>query len=413
MNVMTPSPDTATEVPSINAASSAQTVHNRAVASAIQIHPAHLQLRWPDGHTSTLALDWLRDNCPCGLCRHSNGQKLFNINDLPEALSLAEATLEGERLALTWSDLHQSTIDLAWLASHDLSPVARSLRLQADQTTVLWDRELGQTYARADWSALCNDTSTEQHWLDGFLKYGFGLIQGVPHTEGAVCTVGEKLGHVRVTNYGRWFDVRSVPDPNNLADTALGLSVHSDNPYRHPSPGVQLLHCLIAEAPGGDTQLVDGFAVAQLLRQQDPSAFELLCTWPMQFRYRNADAELHASQTLISVDANQRITAVHFNNRSSFFLDVPEELAGPWYKAYRAFAKLLSQPRQELVLRLSPGDCIVMQNDRTLHGRTAFDPNLGQRLLQGCYIDIDAMRSRLSVLRRNGLGSGNQPRIAV
>jgi len=42
----------------------------------------------------------------------------------------------------------------------------------------------------------------------------------------------------------------------------------------------------------------------------------------------------------------------------------------------------------------------VMQNDRTLHGRTAFDPNLGRRHLQGCYIDRDAMESRRLVLRR-------------
>jgi alpha-ketoglutarate-dependent taurine dioxygenase len=38
---------------------------------------------------------------------------------------------------------------------------------------------------------------------------------------------------------------------------------------------------LEAEAPGGDTLLVDGFAAAELLRQQDPAAFELLRTVPM------------------------------------------------------------------------------------------------------------------------------------
>jgi gamma-butyrobetaine dioxygenase len=400
MNGMTPSPDIAQAAFANTAAARPQPNLNQASPPAVQVHLEHLELRWPDGHTSTLALDWLRDNCPCTLCRHSNGQKLFDINDLPDALSLTGASVEGPYLRLAWSDQHQSQHELSWLAAHDLSLAARSKRLSSQQTTVLWDSSLGQSYPRTDWSALCTDTRIEHHWLDGFARYGFGLIHGVPNTEGAVCMVGEKLGHVRVTNYGRWFDVRSVPDPNNLADTALGLSVHSDNPYRHPSPGVQLLHCLIADAPGGDTQLVDGFAVAELLRQQDPKAFELLCKWPMQFRYRNANTDLLAEQTLISVDANQGIKAVHFNNRSSFFLDVPEELAGPWYRAYRAFAKLLNHPRQEIVLRLGPGDCIVMQNDRTLHGRTAFDPNLGQRLLQGCYIDIDAMRSRLAVLRR-------------
>ncbi len=81
-----------------------------------------------------------------------------------------------------------------------------------------------------------------------------------------VAEVGDRLGFVRTTNYGKLFDVISVPDPNNLANTALGLGVHSDNPYRDPTPGVQLLHCLVSDAPGGDSLLVDGFAAAEQLR---------------------------------------------------------------------------------------------------------------------------------------------------
>ena len=64
------------------------------------------------------------------------------------------------------------------------------------------------------------------------------------------------------------------------------------------------------------------------------------------------------------------------------------------------FAHILKRPELELIFRLNPGDCVVMPNDRTLHGRTAFDPNLGRRHLQGCYIDCDAMESRRLVLRR-------------
>ncbi|MBC7704495.1 MAG: hypothetical protein H7274_11215 [Rhodoferax sp.] len=51
------------------------------------------------------------------------------------------------------------------------------------------------------------------------------------------------------------------------------------------------------------------------------------------------------------------------------------------------------------------GDRVVMRNDRTLHGRTAFDPNLGRRHWHGCYIDGDAMESRRLILRRAGGGA--------
>jgi gamma-butyrobetaine dioxygenase len=95
------------------------------------------------------------------------------------------------------------------------------------------------------------------------------------------------------------------------------------------------------------------------------------------------------------------LTAVHFNNRSTDWLDAPSDLAGRWYAAYRTFAKILKRPERELIFKLGSGDLVVMQNDRALHGRTGFDPNLGRRHLQGCYIDRDGIASRRLLLRRD------------
>ena len=111
--------------------------------------------------------------------------------------------------------------------------------------------------------------------------------------------------------------------------------------------------------------------------------------------------DLFAQQTLITVDHVGAVTGVHFNNRSADWLDAPAEVTEDWYAAYIQFGRILKRPELELVFRLEPGQCLVMQNDRTLHGRTAFDPNLGRRHLQGCYIDRDAMESRRTVLRRS------------
>ena len=46
--------------------------------------------------------------------------------------------------------------------------------------------------------------------------------------------------------------------------------------------------------------------------------------------------------------------------------------AAPFYSAYRRFAALLRDPRYHLQLRLGDGDLVVFDNQRTLHGRTAF-----------------------------------------
>lgn len=365
----------------------------------------HLDLTWDSGESRAVPHWWLRDNCRCAVCRHpGNGQKLYEIVDLPQDLDVREAGLaDGNLLRVVWSDGHQSAYAASWLAEHDLGSAARRLRMPTPRT---WDRTIADALPVGDWPSMLADPMRELAWLEQYAQLGFGLLRNVPRTDGAVAQVGDRLGFVRVTNYGRLFDVKSVPNPTNLAYTAVGLGVHSDNPYRHPSPGVQLLHCLESDAPGGDTVLVDGLRAAGLLRGESPADFDLLARVPMTFRYADATTELVARQTLISVDMDGCVKAVHFNNRSADWLDAPAELAGPWYAAYRRFAQILKRPELELVFRLAPGDCVVMQNDRTLHGRTAFDPGRGRRHLQGCYIDGDGLESRRLVLRRAAAGAG-------
>ncbi|MET1028388.1 MAG: TauD/TfdA family dioxygenase [Dongiaceae bacterium] len=363
------------------------------------------QIAWQDGRTTLFPSIWLRDNCRCPKCRHVSGQRLFEITDLPNDLALKRAGIENGKLHLVWApDDHVSAFSAEWLAAHELGADARATR---HEQPVLWDKSLIDNLPAADWLGLQQDPATEIAWLDKYAAYGFGLLRNVPTRPGMVETVGNHLGFVRITNYGNLFDVISVPNPNNLAYTAVGLGVHSDNPYREPTPGVQLLHCLESNAPGGDTLLVDGFNAAGLLRREDPAAFDILSRVPLNFRFRDAKADLQARMPLIKVDFDGAVKEVHFNSRSADILDVPVELVTPWYAAYRKFAEILKRPALELIFRLGPGDLVVMMNERALHGRTAFDPSQGSRHLQGCYIDKDGIESRRRVLRRQlGLAEG-------
>ncbi len=116
--------------------------------------------------------------------------------------------------------------------------------------------------------------------LESVLGLGFAVLRDVPCREGQVLEVAETFGYVRETNYGRLFDVRVEPDPNNLAFTGARITPHTDNPYRDPVPTLQLLHCLSNAAIGGDSGLVDGFKAAALLRAEDPEAFGVLTHTP-------------------------------------------------------------------------------------------------------------------------------------
>jgi gamma-butyrobetaine dioxygenase len=217
------------------------------------------------------------------------------------------------------------------------------------------------------------------------LRLGFVLLRDVPAEPGTVLDVAASFGYVRETNYGRLFDVRVERAPGNLAYTSRAIRPHTDNPYRDPAPTVQLLHCLRAAgikghgeggmgrwARGGDTGLVDGFAAAAELRATDAESFGALAKTPVSFGYVDKETELRASLPLIQLSPRGRVRGVRFNNRSMRPLRRPYAEVTAFYPAYRRWAELLARPERQLNLRLAPGDCLVLDNTRVLHARTAF-----------------------------------------
>ena len=53
-----------------------------------------------------------------------------------------------------------------------------------------------------------------------------------------------------------------------------------DLPWFENPPGYQFLHCLINSANGGDSSAVDGFAVADYLKNNEKDIFDTLVNVP-------------------------------------------------------------------------------------------------------------------------------------
>ena len=346
---------------------------------------------------------WLRDNCPCAECiAPGTGQKLQDITDIPNELAITRTEQAGESVAVTFApDQHRSVFSRSWLAEHALDGDGdgdgrteddKQLWLPADLAKVpemSWPRYLATGRARA---------------LEAVMRLGFVLLRGVPVEPGTVLEVAASFGFVRETNYGRLFDVRVEPAPGNLAFTSRAIRPHTDNPYRDPVPTVQLLHCLRAAGQGGDTGLVDGFAAAAAFRAKDAESFGILAHTPVPFGYVDKETELRASLPLIQLSPRGRVRGIRLNNRSMRPLRRPYVEVTAFYAAYRRWAELLARPERQLNLRLAPRDCLVFDNTRVLHARTAFAMSAGSpgRHLQGCYADLDGLASTLAVLSRSG-----------
>jgi gamma-butyrobetaine hydroxylase len=328
---------------------------------------------------------WLRDNCPCPECRHESGQRLLDTRSLPDALSIV--AVEG--CTVSFSDGHVSGFDPDWLRANAGEAPARVSRL--------WGAEIQDELPVARYDELASAGAELRDWLAAVDELGFAILTGGPTEPGTVTRVAELFGFVRETNYGRLFDVRTVVNPTNLAYTGLRLGAHTDNPYREPTPTLQLLHCLASSADGGENTLVDAFRVAQDLPRDD---FELLARTPIRFRYADDETELEAETPVISLDARSDVQAVHYNTRSAQPFRLPEQLVGRYYEAYQRFGRMLEEPEYRVQFKLGAGDLFIVDNLRVLHGRTGYAASGGERHLQGCYADRDGLRSRLAVLSR-------------
>lgn len=360
----------------------------------LESNPPRVIAHTPSGERDVPAL-WLRERCqdPQHLDPDTE-QRLFDPHQLPEDLELVAARDDGDGGAwLAFSDGYEGRYDLAALATglddgDDGLPAA-----------LAWDASLALETVRADCSAL-GEPEALRRAVGTFLAYGFIVLYNVPTDSERILEVARTFGHPRETNFGTYFEVYSRPHSNDLAYRPVALGAHTDNPYREPVPGIQLLHCLVNETSSGLSTLADSLAVAEALEREDPEGLELLATTPVRFRFTDENEELVERRTIIQRDATGRMTGVHYSPRLDYVPLMDAETTRRFQRARRRLGELFADARFELRFALGAGELVMFDNSRVLHGRTAFDPREGHRHLQGCYIDLDGPRSLYRTLGR-------------
>ncbi|HTH04538.1 MAG TPA: TauD/TfdA family dioxygenase, partial [Ilumatobacteraceae bacterium] len=233
-----------------------------------------------DGQTIELPALWLRERTrdPEAVDLRTE-QRLFDPHRVDPEVGIASATFDERGMHVRFTDGHATTFDTEWLSRE-------AVGVTGLPPVVAWDSSLAIPPFHA-WDAVSNHDDALRAALHDFLSLGAIVVDGAPIDEDTVLVVAARFGRVRETNFGVLFDVRSVPDADDLAYTAVHLGPHTDNPYRDPVPGIQLLHCLVNETTGGDSTLVDSVAVIEQLAAEDPAGVELLATIPVEFWYRD------------------------------------------------------------------------------------------------------------------------------
>jgi gamma-butyrobetaine dioxygenase len=337
---------------------------------------------------------WLRERCqdPESLDPHTQ-QRLFDPHRLPDHLSLVRVEKTGaNRALLAFSD--------GYAGEYELSRLADELDLEDGlPREIPWRADLALETVSVEGRALDSDEARLRA-VETFLTHGLVIIRDLSTEPECILGVARRFGHVRETNFGRIFEVYSRPGSNDLAYRPVSLGAHTDNPYREPVPGVQLLHCLVNETTGGWSTLVDSLSVAEALQEEDPDGLQLLASTPVRFRFIDANEELTERRPIVQRDAGGRMTGVHYSPRLDYLPLLDPATTRRFQRARRRLSELFADPRFELRFPLRAGELMMFNNSRVLHGRTAYDPNEGRRHLQGCYIDLDGPRSLYRTLGR-------------
>jgi len=353
----------------------------------------HLILR---NETDSVALPplWLRERSQAedqmDLASH---QRYYDPTRLPRDLGIA-AVREGARdVDIAFTDGHRHTFDLRALAV-DAGLAEDPYALPTPRP---WTTET-LTPVHAGWDDLDDDAIFLQV-LNGFYRDGFCVLRGTPTEQDSLLTIARRFGPIRETNWGALFNVRTEPNASDLAYTGRPLTAHTDNPYRRSVPGIQFLHCLVNDASGGASTVVDGMAIAARLEADAPDVFSVMSTLPVSFRYESDSVIDRFTAPVLGLDSTGALRHIRLSTRLDFPPAADPETLELFFEGRRRLAALAADPLFEHRFTMEPGDCLVMDNHRTLHGRTEFRAD-GGRFLQGCYIDHDGPENRYRLLRR-------------
>lgn len=364
---------------------------------------------------------FLRDACPSPLCIDpSTTQKTFQTTDIPVDIKAKSVERqENGDVKVTWeNDIpgfgpdHVSIYPAQFFKAQDTYVSRVRDRSDANIPRTWNQSRIREELQFINYNDYMNDDRQLFRALLMLNRYGLLLLRQVPNSEKSVEHIAGRIGPIRDTFYGRTWDVESVPNAKNVAYTHQSLGLHMDLQYMQNPPGFQFLHCLGNTCKGGDSVFSDTFYAAS---QLSPKDYKTLTQFNLAYHYRNGDEHYYQEHPVIETSqlAYTKKLPEHvwekvpqfINYSPPFQANIPvsrmaQSAMIPLDAALRNFAKAVENPENLYQYRLGEGECVIFNNRRVLHGRSAFEAEKGQRWLKGAYVDTDVFKSKWRVMSK-------------
>ena len=317
-------------------------------------------------------------------------------------------------LQIEWSD-HITEFNASWLRASDEAQLPAGLA--NDYAMQFWDASFEpphHLYKEGQPHENC------KMWMKDLRKFGILLLHGVPQTKEGffrmMHTFGPISQRIQPTNL---YTIRAGFEVGETVDRAYGLDAvegHTDACERECPAQLEAFLCLKYSAPECDTVSLfsDGLKIAENLRRENPEAYGLLASIPVKFgRFRLTTEEECPKE---DVRIYQRNSVVHspvivtgsnghpiqmrqrYNKFAGLDLSsINEELIMAYFKAYAHFQQKLDDPANQIKFILRPGDMVLFDNYRMIHGRSKVYPRTTRTMFAG-YVDKEVYESRYRLL---------------
>lgn len=377
-----------------------------AIISA-QLEKKAVVIHWSDNNHSILHPVWLRDNCCCKICLNQvTKEHLFDLRDISLDIQPISAGVDSDgALNIVWSEKnHTSRYNPGWLYANSINTENKP-----SNSAVLWT---SSDFLEPPSFDAINNTVSDELLHDALItlkRYGMVRLRGLPINKEVVEDFALRIGPVRETHFDRIFDVVSQADSNTLANTSHGLAAHTDIPTRESPPGIQILHCRIAEAEGGNSTLTDGFKVAEDIGRNFPAHYRSLTKTKWCYANRAGPSDYRWEATTIGLNNEGELLEIRLLPFSRAPLIADYEAMDSIYAALICFIEKANSEEYQISFPFKAGDIIMFDNRRILHGRGEFYPNTGDRALRGTYIERDDVDSKIrefeqQIIKENTLG---------
>jgi hypothetical protein len=230
-------------------------------------------------------------------------------------------------------------------------------------------------------------------------RYGIVFLRNVPQDPDAIKRITTTIAPIKNTFYGETFDVRAKPNAENVAYTSDYLGLHQDLLYLESPPQIQILHCLENSCTGGESLFSDGDRIGRLLTLFPKSrAVANLLTQPVEYGY-NANGFWYYRK----ISSTMYATSGVFRDlwwSPPFESPIGElKVSQHSIRGRKLLETLLNEPTSVYERKMEPGECVLFDNRRVMHGRNAFDAQGGgSRWLRGAYISKEDFLSKAAQL---------------